>query len=630
MKHLIVGTAGHVDHGKTALIKRLSGIDTDRLKEEKERGISIDIGFASLRFGDDLLLGIIDVPGHERFLKNMLAGTGGIDMVLLVIAADEGIMPQTREHFEMIRLLGIQQGVVVLNKIDKVETEWVDLMEEEIRIFLKGTFLEQAPLCRVSAHTGEGIELLKETILNITARIVERDKTAPFRMWIDRAFNLKGQGLVVTGSVLSGTIGVGAGLTLYPDGASVKIRGIESHNREQESACAGQRTSFKLTGIALEAVERGMLLAERGYSKASKVWDGVIRWHKPYPSGTRIRLHLGTGETIGRVSYRDKEDGGSGLEIVRLHLEQPVAAALGDQAILRRFSPQDLIGGITILAKGEGIGRRDLLLHTLGRHLHQQNIEEMMATLLLLFDTPPSREDWQKAAGYLNPHLSRQIVQTLINKGRVKQVGNYYLSTERISEWQQKMLRTLAEYHRARPDQPGISRETLRQKIRLDAVVADWFWQEAEKNKQVKIQGEFVADPAHAASHGGNIEELKLRLSVLVKPIPIVDVNLAWLAEKLQRSEPEIKPFFEQLLRDGEILRLPGVHVYRKTIQYIGAIIHQHFQTNTTLSVADLRDKLNTSRRVAIPLMEYFDANKYTVRDGDLRRPGPLLKNFSE
>ena len=239
MKHLIVGTAGHVDHGKTALIRYLTGTDTDRLQEEKKRGISIDIGFAALRFDEELILGIVDVPGHERFLKNMLAGTGGIDLAMLVIAADEGIMPQTREHFEMLRCLGIRHGIVVLNKIDKVDAEWLMLVEEDVREWLKGTFMEAASLCRVSAVTGAGMEDLRRTLQETGRGIRARDSRAPFRMWIDRAFNLKGQGLIVTGSVLSGQLRIGDAIRIYPTGQEGKVRELETHNQTAASVWQG-------------------------------------------------------------------------------------------------------------------------------------------------------------------------------------------------------------------------------------------------------------------------------------------------------------------------------------------------------------------------------------------------------
>ena len=262
MKHLIVGTAGHVDHGKTALIKALTGTDTDRLSEEKARGISIDIGFAAIHYPEVLTLGIVDVPGHERFLKNMLAGTGAIDMVMLVVAADEGIMPQTREHFEMLRCLGIKAGLVVISKIDKVEADWLELVEEEIRSYLDKSFLSQAPICRVSAFSGEGVDSLKKTLFDVAQVVSPRNQASPFRLWIDRAFNLKGQGLIVTGSVMSGSVLTGAGLTVYPDNIPVKVREIESHNQACDRVGAGQRASLKLAGAGLADVGRGMFLSE--------------------------------------------------------------------------------------------------------------------------------------------------------------------------------------------------------------------------------------------------------------------------------------------------------------------------------------------------------------------------------
>ena len=263
-------------------------------------------------------------------------------------------------------------------------------------------------------------------------------------------------------------------------------------------------------------------------------------------------------------------------------------------------------------------------------HYQLKKYEELMAALLVLFDKPPMIDEWIQSAGYLNPYYPRQSIEQLLKKGKAKKAGNYYLAEETLREWQQKMNKILSEYHRMNPKEPGISRETLRRKIRLDSIVADWYWQEAQRNKQIVVIGEFIASPVHAASHGGSVEELKALLSKKADPRQLIDMTQEWLIENLQRPAQEIKPFFEQLLREGEIVRLPGVHVYRKTIQYIGAIIQRHFESNDTLSVAELRDLLNTSRRLALPLLEYYDSHKYTHREGDVRRPGPALKNFSE
>ncbi len=342
MKHIIIGTAGHVDHGKTALIKALTGTDTDRLIEEKLRGISIDLGFAALRLTDELTLGIVDVPGHERFLKNMLAGTGGIDLALLIIAADEGIMPQTREHLAMLELLGIQQGIVVITKIDKVDADWLELVEEDVKQLLAGTFLAAAPLCRVSAVTGAGLEELRRELLTATLKMTPRDSSAPFRLWIDRVFTIKGHGTVATGSVLSGAASVGDSLQLYPAGELLRVRGLESHGVKVETVYAGQRAAINLGGTDAAALERGMVLSAPRRGLVSAVWDLIAEWRQEVTSGTRVRLHLGTGEFLGRV-YRFKDQSPRYMRII---LEKPLSAGLGDKAIIRQYSPQVLLGGL--------------------------------------------------------------------------------------------------------------------------------------------------------------------------------------------------------------------------------------------------------------------------------------------
>ena len=630
MKHLIVGTAGHVDHGKTALIKALTGTDTDRLSEEKARGISIDIGFAAIHYPEVLTLGIVDVPGHERFLKNMLAGTGAIDMVMLVVAADEGIMPQTREHFEMLRCLGIKAGLVVISKIDKVEADWLELVEEEIRSYLDKSFLSQAPICRVSAFSGEGVDSLKKTLFDVAQVVSPRNQASPFRLWIDRAFNLKGQGLIVTGSVMSGSVLTGAGLTVYPDNIPVKVREIESHNQACDRVGAGQRASLKLAGAGLADVGRGMFLSEEGYCQVGAVWEAAIQWKEEFASGTRIRLHLGTGEFIGRVSFRKQSENAPAPNLVRLHLEQEIAAAFADQGLLRRFSPQDLIGGVTLLAIAESGSLRKEQLLRLEQSLRIQDFESVLLFLLLLFKKPPSLKEWQQAAGYIEAVVVKKAIGSLIEKGKVRQAGSYYVAAESMTRMKTELTETLAEYHRLKPAEPGMSKETLRQKINIATTITDWFLSDCIAQGLCVIQGEHVASASHAKKHGGNTEELKKLMEAVVPEKELIDVTSQWLAEKMNRPQEQIKPFFDRMLREKVILRLSGVHVYRNTMQYIKAIIQQHFCEHETLSVGEIRDLLNTSRRLVIPLMEYFDANNYTVRDGDCRRAGAALKNLSE
>jgi selenocysteine-specific elongation factor len=630
MKHLIVGTAGHVDHGKTALIRALTGTDTDRLREEKVRGISIDIGFAALHYPDTLTLGIVDVPGHERFLKNMLAGTGAIDMVMLVVAADEGIMPQTREHFEMLRCLGIKAGLVVISKTDKVEPDWLELVEEEIRGYLDQSFLSEAPICRVSSLSGEGVDHLKQTLLQVALAVSPRNQAAPFRLWIDRAFNLKGQGLIVTGSVMNGSVSNGAGLALYPGNIPVKVRELESHNQELETVSAGQRASLKLAGAVLADVGRGMFLSEEGYCHISAVWEAAIQWKEKFPSGTRIRLHLGTGEFIGRLSFRKPSETDPTPKVVRLHLEQEIAAAFGDQGLLRRFSPQDLIGGVTLLVPADIGSRRQELLLQLEQAHRNQNVENVMLVLLNLFKNPPNLKEWRQAAGYIETEVVQKAIKRLLEQGKVKLAGNYYISDQLLTILKLNLKKILADYHQFKPAEPGISKETLRQKVKIAANIADWFLNVCVEQGLCVVQGEYVANSVHAKKHGGNTEELIILLDSVVPENELIDLTPQWLAEKMGRPIEQIKPFFERMVREKVIIRLSGVHVYRKTMQYIRAIIQRHFSENETMSVGEIRDLLKTSRRVAIPLMEYLDANNYTVREGDRRRAGAALTNLSE
>ena len=627
MKHLIVGTAGHVDHGKTALIRYLTGTDTDRLQEEKKRGISIDIGFAALRFDEELILGIVDVPGHERFLKNMLAGTGGIDLAMLVIAADEGIMPQTREHFEMLRCLGIRHGIVVLNKTDKVDAEWLLLVEEDVREWLKGTFMEGAPLCRVSAVTGAGMEELRRTLRETGGKIRARDSRAPFRMWIDRAFNLKGQGLIVTGSVLSGQLRVGDSVRIYPTGQDGKVREMETHNRTVPSIGAGQRASIKLAGISLSEVGRGMFLSAEAVAQTSLVWDAAIEWKTRFPSGVRIRFHIGTGEYIGRLSYAAK---GTSSELVRLHLEEPVAGGCGDKGLVRRYSPQDLMGGITLLCPAVSGHKRDAGLQRLLEALQENNPPGVMLELLELAKEPPTRKEWIGLAGYANGEEVQAAVRQLTASGAVLQAGNYFVPAERVRRYENQMKAALQEFHRSKPAEPGISREILRQKLGLPVSIADWYIKECERKGLAILWEEFVADPSHAVVHEQKGARLRIEFEQIMDPKELVEVTPEWLAEKMQKNISEIKPFFEALVREGVLVRVAGVHVYRKTIQYIGAVIQSHFAVQPTLSVGEFRDLLHTTRRWAVPLLEYLDANKYTVRKDDMRLKGPNLHNLSE
>jgi selenocysteine-specific elongation factor len=354
MKHIVMGTAGHVDHGKTALIKGLTGVDTDRLKEEKERGITIELGFASLTLPDGLVLGVVDVPGHERFVRNMVAGAAGIDLVAMVIAADEGVMPQTREHLQICNLLGIRKGLVALAKVDLVDQEWLALVQEDVREFLRGTFLEGAPIVPVSSLTGEGFPELRETIARVAGEVETEADAGLFRLPVDRVFTMKGFGTVVTGTLLSGQVRIGEEVEFAPTGLRTRVRGIQVHNRPQEVAEAGQRTAVNLQGVEKATIERGHVLAAPETLPASRRLDVSFRLlpgaARKLKNRTLIRLHTGTSEIMARVILLDRDDLEPGGEAyAQIVPEEPVTVVAGDRFVARSYSPVTTIGGGIIL-----------------------------------------------------------------------------------------------------------------------------------------------------------------------------------------------------------------------------------------------------------------------------------------
>lgn len=627
MKYLIIGTAGHVDHGKSALIKSLTGIETDRLKEEKQRGISIDLGFASLPLDEEITAGIVDVPGHERFLKNMLAGTGGIDLAMLVIAADEGVMPQTREHLAMLHLYGVRHGVVAVNKVDKVEPEWLELVEEDIRQALAGTFLAEAAFCRVSALNGQGLEELKAALLSVARKAPSRDRMAPFRLWIDRSFTAHGYGAVVTGSVLSGTARTGDTLTLYPSGVPVRVRGLEWHGAKAESVYAGQRAAINISGLDLTQVSRGMFLSAAGRGESSELWDMAVQWHgEPVSPGTRVRLHIGTGEYLGRLyGYKNQE-----TSLQRLLLEQPLAAGAGDRGILRLYSPQHLLGGATLIAPGRPSRKMSMERQQFAQAVMAGSCEQIVLALLKDNRHPLTIEAIKRKVGYLADKAIGNAITKLTGSGEIIALGEVLTAKSNAERLTSETCELLAEQHRRQPDRAGLSREIVKQQLELEDRVFDSFIARWQQEGAITALGGDLALAAHAAKHQSWQGDLAQKAEQAFEGIGLTNVAAALISAKLSLSPDNGRKAFDMLLKGGHLVKIGDIFVYRKTIQYIAKCMQDHFQDHSTLTVAELRDLLNTSRKIALPLMEYFDLHKYTIRDGDLRRPGPKTKDLSE
>ncbi len=626
LKHIIIGTAGHVDHGKSALIKALTGIETDRLKEEKMRGISIDLGFAVMRFNEELVTSIVDVPGHERFLKNMLAGTGGIDLAMLVIAADEGIMPQTKEHLAMLQLYGIQHGIVVITKIDKVDKEWLELIEEEILLLLKDTFLAKAPLCRISAITGAGLEELKTRLLIEGKKIIPRDAAAPFRMWIDRVFVVKGHGTVVTGSVLSGTCHTGDCLTLYPSKEKIRVRGIECHGHKVETIFAGQRAAINIAGAERDQVTRGMFLSQEGYGLISNIWDAEVDCEQKIGSGTRVRLHLGTGEFLGRIYFfkTSKE------KYIRLIMEKPLAGSAGDKGVIRLYSPQHLLGGIMLIAPGK---QRRIISEErikLAQALRSRQSEIAICQILAEGRSVMSSLEIIRQVGYVSTDQVVQSLGQLEKEKKIIPLDSSYINKEVLDILTLNCTRLLADYHRNEPNEVGLSRELLRRKIEISEKAFDkilMYWQ--RKGHVSCSNGEFAL-PKHLEKICAWRNELLLRCQQIISKAGLLAIDKEWLCAALKINPEKSNMVMTELLNQGVLIKVENICISRIAINNVIVIVCQYFRENQTITVAQFRDLLNTSRKIALLLLHYLDVNKYTVRTGDIRQPTQKIVDFSE
>ncbi|HDN94642.1 MAG TPA: selenocysteine-specific translation elongation factor, partial [Nitrospirae bacterium] len=446
-RYVILGTAGHIDHGKSALVKALTGTDPDRLKEEKERGITIDLGFAELPYPDGLDVGIVDMPGHERLIKNMLAGAGGIDIVLMVIAADEGIMPQSREHLDICNLLKVKRGLIAITKSDLVEEDWIPLVEEEVREFVKGTFLENAEIIPLSAKTGHNIDLLKEKIGELAINVELKSESGIFRLPVDRIFTLKGFGTVVTGTAISGSIAVEANVEILPKGTSTRVRGLQSHGKEIKKARAGQRVAINLQGVSKEEIQRGDVIAIPDKLRTAYSIDAAIEILKNAPiknlkNRSLVHFHTGTTELIGRIIIYDNEElKPGGKAFCQLRFKEPVTVMTGDRYIIRRFSPLMTIGGGEILDVSPKRRKREERMQDL-EVLEQGSLKEKLMVKIVQGRANgvalANISGWTRAE---SPDLQREIA-SLVKAGELLQTEGRVISQKAFDEFSEKTLST--------------------------------------------------------------------------------------------------------------------------------------------------------------------------------------------
>jgi|KBSSwiStaDraftv2_1062776.scaffolds.fasta_scaffold31190_3 selenocysteine-specific elongation factor len=635
MTSLIVGTAGHIDHGKSALVRALTGTDPDRLPEEKRRGITIDLGFADLQL-DDLRIGFVDVPGHERFVKNMLAGAHGIDVLALIIAADEGVMPQTREHFDICRLLGVRNGLIVITKSDLVEKEMLSLVETEAHELVAGSFLENAPIVAVSSKTGAGLDELKSQLTEIGKRVPARSADFIARLPIDRAFSMKGFGAVVTGTLISGAIKEGDDLELLPPAIKVRVRGLQVHGASVTEAQAGQRTAVNLGGVDRAQIERGMVLAPPGRLRSTQIVDVWIDVLPDAPRGvrsrSRMRLHIGATEVLGRVRVLDEPAeipaGGGGL--AQLRLEAPVVALHGDRFILRSYSPQQTIAGGVIVDpfaakhRGKDMAQTRRLLRTLME-------DDRVAVFRGLVSSSGERglrlADIGAATGWTNDVLAS--VATAAQAGeQVIDAGGVFLVRESFDRLSSMVLDELDRHHKREPLARGMLRETLREKVfahsfpeLFNAVIA-----RLEAARTVVSEKDII----RAGSHSVGLSEQDAQMSARIEQVyrdagvesPSIDDVMKRAGVTIAQRTQARKIL--QLLVDGKkLVRIQNeMFMHAAVIDGLRAKLINYaskHEPQRLIDVPAFKELAGVSRKYAIPLLEYFDREQVTRRTGDKR-----------
>ena len=629
MKHVIIGTAGHVDHGKTLLIKALTGIDTDRLVEEKKRGITIELGFAHLDWPDGTQAGIVDVPGHEKFIKNMLAGAGGIDLAMLVIAADDGVMPQTVEHLDILTLLGIQDGLIVITKADTVDPDWLELMQEEISEKVKGTFLEGKPIATVSAYTGQGIPELKEMLRVLVQKAEEKSLRIPFRLPIDRVFSVDGFGTVVTGTLIEGAINEGDPAQLVPSGVQTRIRNLQVHGKNVQTAYAGQRVAINLAGLKKEDIQRGDVVAKPGSVRVSRMLD--VRLQNLKDSGriikndSQVHLFHGTAELLAKVVLFGQEELNPGQSCyAQLRLTEPLASKNGDRFVIRFFSPLETIGGGVILDDQPRRHKRsDNSIQKVLQIKESGSRDDLTIQLLREFGTKlPTATQLMAKLQREEADIAQELNELCSLGHAVQPLPGRYAAAATIDKVWKDCEEILLFYHKQNPLHAGIKAPELRQKLfkGMDQPSADALLSVLHQEGKVrKITDRYALSDftITLTKRQRNIREklVKTYLSAGIET-PITDhvMNQFTTNERVDADQ-----VLESLISSGELVHLtPQVCLHKNTYAAIVEAAKAHFETNDSLTLAQLRDLLNTSRKYSQAIIEYFDKIHITKKDGDI------------
>lgn len=619
MEYIVLGTAGHIDHGKTSLVKALTGTDTDRLKEEKERGITIDLGFAYMPLPSGIILSIIDVPGHERFVKNMVAGAAGIDMVLLVVAADDGVMPQTREHLEICSLLGIRHGLVAVTKSDMVDDEWLSLTVEEIKKFLKGSFLEGAQVIPLSSVTGNGVDDLVFAIDSLAGKIKLKKTEGIFRMPVDRSFTIKGFGTVVTGTLVSGMVHVGDEVDIQPGAVKAKIRGIQIHGRQVEEAVAGSRVAVNLQGVERQVVKRGATVSSSGILKTTTTVEAEISLlpaaPRPLKNEAELMLHIYSASTIATVIILDSKEikpGDSGF--ARIRIREPLVAMHGDRFVLRSPDAGTIGGGVILDAAPPRRNRKEALEEL--KVLHSNDIKNK--TLLYIKRGGINGTAADDLSLRLNTATSalEPVISELVTSGNALKIEDGLVSADVVKMLSGSAICELKEYHKKEPMKEGILREELRTRLKAPQRVLGIILERLEKDRIIAGERDILRLTSHRASGG----ETKERIERIYIDAGLTPPTLTEFLEKIKIRDKEALDLLNMLSKEGKLVKVKDLFFSRESIDGLTAKVREFFNKKSDMTPVDFKEMTGLSRKFAIPLLEYLDSQKVTIRVGDARK----------
>jgi selenocysteine-specific elongation factor len=636
MREIILGTAGHVDHGKTSLIRALTGIETDRLKEEKKRGITIELGFAHLDLDCGHRLGIVDVPGHEKFIRNMVAGAAGMDMVAFIIAADEGIMPQTIEHFDICKLLGVNDGLIILTKKDMVEEEWLEMVVEEVREFFKDSFLEEAPLLSVSSTTGEGIEEIKQALDDKVRAINFQEEFGPFRLAVDRVFSMKGFGTVITGTSLSGRINVGDELMFYPGGLSAKIRGIQVHGRDVDVVEAGHRTAINLQGIEKEEINRGDMASTPDSMAPSIRLDAHLHYlagnEKKLGNRTQVRVHVGTREVLGRVILMETDTIMPGSDSnIQLLLQEPVAVWPGDHYVIRSYSPISTIGGGIIYnnapRKRKRTVERDRAQNAKIFSLYKSGTPEEKLLLFLEESgfTGIVADQLATRLGVFGKKL-KKLLQQPISTGKIVVVesdSQRFVAASVLKKLTSTIQALLSAYHKENPLKTGLAKEELRSQLkpRVDQKLFNYALNYLSKKEKIIQEEAEVRLAGHEVTLQVDEQAMREQISNLylksgLKPPNLKDV----LAKFAEFPEAQIRQVIDLLLQKGEVIKInEALYFHASVLDKLQDQLIDFIKKEGEIDAPRFKNMTGLTRKFSIPLLEYFDKIKLTIRIDDKR-----------